>query len=220
MSTPDTIAALTALAEASTPGETLRALRHAEALLGEAFDAYRPLLETLTVRAQEVHKLQRLAGTDGLTGIANRRHFRETLDREVARHNRSGGELAVILLDLDDLKVLNDTHGHQAGDDAIRTIANCCTETLRRTDLVARLGGDEFAIIIPDGNDESVRICAERIRESIEEHSIAGRPLRVSIGFATAGRPPVSAEGILATADAHLYQDKRDRKQSTEQRAA
>ncbi len=216
----DKILALTELANASSPKETLVALHSARVLFGDNLDAYKPLLDSLAGRAQEVQQLRRLAGCDELTGVANRRTYKDALEREVALHNRKDTGLSVILLDMDGLKELNDTHGHAAGDEAIIAMSRACEVTLRGTDLLARLGGDEFAIMLPATTDADARAVAERLRMAIESEVVACCNLRVSIGTATAGQPPVTANGLLAIADADLYRDKRGRKEAATPHAA
>jgi diguanylate cyclase (GGDEF)-like protein len=179
-----------------------------------------PVLDSLVARVGEIAALRRLAGTDALTGLANRRRLEETLARELARASRRGGRLAVLLLDLDGLKRLNDDHGHSAGDQAIVSVARACQQTLRAADLAARVGGDEFAVLLSDTDDAGARVVAERLRSAIEDTVVAGRRLRVSIGIACGIAPFASPELLLASADAAMYEDKRARSIVTELVAA
>lgn len=212
MTASETITALTALANACTPREALTALRDAHAALGENAEAFLPLLECLAGRAREVHQLRQLAGSDELTSISNRRAFRDALDREIARHDRHGGPFAIILLDLDGLKAINDAHGHAVGDEAIVQTARAAGRTLRGCDFIARLGGDEFAILLAGADEEGAHIVAQRVRRSVETVFVAGSPLRISVGVAVAGDEPVSADELFEAADSDLYRDKRGRK--------
>lgn len=217
---PASIEALTELAAADDPVDGLRTLDRAWALLGEDIALYRPLLKQLLRRVEEVHQLRELAGCDPLTGAGNRRGFQEALDREVARSERSGVPFAIVMLDLDGMKQINDELGHGAGDQALTTVARVASKTLRSTDYIARLGGDEFAIILPDTPRESIDIVIARLREAIEASEVEGMTLRTSIGAAVADRE-CSPAGLVAEADADLYRDKRSRKtpRSSGQRA-
>jgi diguanylate cyclase (GGDEF)-like protein len=216
-----TIDALTALATASTAGEAIDALRIAREALGPHAGEYESLLMSMAARASEVHRLKRLAGRDALTGAANRRAFEEALGRELARHGRTGEGLAVVLLDLDGLKALNDTHGHAAGDQAIMCVARACESALRTTDIVARLGGDEFALLLPGVDVQGAAVAAERARSAVENSIVAGQRLEISVGVAVVERGTAMGEDeLLATADTCLYADKRARKHAAKSRAA
>ncbi len=114
-----------------------------------------------------------LSFTDGLTGVANRRRFDEVLDREYSRHTRSGGELALILLDIDYFKSYNDTYGHVQGDDCLRTVSQAISSCITRpADLVARYGGEEFACILPETDLRGAVTIAEKIRQTIVDCAI------------------------------------------------
>lgn len=209
------IEALTAVAAARTPWDTFHALTQARELLGDEADDYWPLLESIARRQTEIEQLERLAGSDPMTGVGNRRTFGRALDREVARYGRSGDPFAVILLDLDDLKGRNDTLGHAAGDAAIMAVANVCQEAVRSTDVVARLGGDEFALLLAGSNLAGAWAFAERLRERVEEVTIDHMPLRVSLGVAAVA-DGMDGDAVLASADAALYRDKAARKAEDE----
>jgi diguanylate cyclase (GGDEF)-like protein len=204
---------LAVLTELATTGEPARAdelLGEALVLLGPDADQFAPLLKALANRAHELEELRTLADTEPLTGLANRRVFAAALWRELARHSRHGGALSVVLFDLDALKALNDNAGHAAGDRAIRELAGACTEATRSSDLAARVGGDEFALLLPDTDAEEAALVAERVRSSMAAKRVAGRPLGVSVGVATANKTTTS-EALLTVADARLYRDKRAR---------
>jgi diguanylate cyclase (GGDEF)-like protein len=108
-------------------------------------------------------KSQRLARTDGLTGLANHRTFYETLERELRRSNRYGGYVSVIMADMDNLKVINDKYGHRAGDTAIKHVSRKITESIRQIDTAARYGGDEFAVILPNTTLDNSIVVGQRI---------------------------------------------------------
>jgi len=161
-------------------------------------------------------QLTRLATTDGLTGLANRRHFDETLAKEYARLARTDDKLSVILLDVDHFKPYNDFYGHQAGDDTLRAVAAVIQQAmLRPADFAARYGGEEFACILPDTDAEGALAIAEGIRNEIHalriEHakSTANGHVTVSIGAATRRCVPGGSPLILVgEADRQLYRAK------------
>lgn len=213
MLTEQVIAALTEAARASTSVETMRALDSARDLLGPDADACEALFRELARRCDEVERLRHLAGRDPLTGAANRRTFEEELAREAARHRRTHEAFAVILLDLDDLKLRNDCCGHAAGDRALMALAAACLRTVRETDLVARLGGDEFAVLLPGSNFAGATALAARLRDAVEQTQLdEGGPLRVSVGIAAAEHGRNTVENVVQLADRALYQDKAVRK--------
>lgn len=115
---------------------------------------------------QRTKQLRELASRDALTGLYNRRHFDEVLERRVAEANRYGHELACIMIDLDDFKAVNDRFGHQTGDELLVLTAIVITTQLRTADLAARFGGDEFIILLPQTGMDSGRVLAERIRQA------------------------------------------------------
>lgn len=208
----EAIEALERVAEAADPNQAHEAIESARAILGPDAAAYEALFERLRERAAEVHKLHHLAGTDPLTGVANRRTFEQALAREFARHQRTRQGLAILLLDLDDLKPINDTHGHAAGDEAICAVARCCEDMLRKTDLVARLGGDEFAVLLPGAGEKVALAVANRIRDAVEQVEIRGVPLRISIGTSVVRPGPDGDDDLMGRADAALYAEKTARK--------
>lgn len=169
------------------------------------------LVEALAERARAFDHQRRLAGRDELTGVANRRSFNEALRRETARARRTGRGLSLLMLDLDGLKHINDSHGHAAGDIAIQAVANACLASIRDTDQVARLGGDEFALLLPGAQGEEAATVGERVRRRLSEHPVvAGRPLEVSLGHARLGLGQED-EGLLERADRALYRNKHAR---------
>lgn len=206
------IEVVTELARAEDGRSTSEAMARARALLGDEIQALKPLLDTLYERNLQMQQLKRLAGSDPLTGVANRRVFEDALRRESARERRMGLSFAVVLLDLDGLKRLNDELGHAAGDRAIVALAESAAQLVRGTDLVARLGGDEFAVLLPGASLEGARKLASRLRTEIERRTVEGRALRVSIGIAGCGEDQGPSEGLLVRADQDLYRDKSQRK--------
>jgi diguanylate cyclase (GGDEF)-like protein len=153
-------------------------------------------------------EMQRMADTDSLTGVSNRRMFDRALARELARARREHGSVSLLLLDIDHFKCFNDSHGHQAGDEALRGVAAALLGETRQVDLVARYGGEEFAAILPGcPPGESLQI-AERILNSARELRAAA-PITVSIGAATFPQDAADLEGLLRAADEALYSSKR-----------
>lgn len=162
-------------------------------------------------------KLERLSKEDGLTGIANRRHFEEALDMEWRRGSRTATPLSVIMIDIDEFKTYNDTLGHQQGDGCLRRVAGTLAGILNRAgDLVARYGGDEFVAVLPSVDAPHALGLAERLRQSVEDLGIAYETSRgghhlvtVSVGVATSTPTEGGiAEALLAEADSALYRAK------------
>jgi diguanylate cyclase (GGDEF)-like protein len=151
------------------------------------------------------------AFTDHLTGLANRRRFERQLEREVSRTQRYGRPFCLLLLDIDNFKLVNDTYGHEAGDEVIRRLALTLQAGTRGIDLAARIGGEEFAVILPETDFEGGVDVAERLRVAIRETEIppAGT---ITASFGVAEFPVCASAGreLLAVADAALYQAKRD----------
>ena len=127
------------------------------------------MLNTQNDRLSEMNeRLEKLSITDGLTGLFNHRHFWNLLNTELTRVNLHQGDLALVLLDLDDFKRVNDKFGHSVGDLLLQTLAAVLGDTVRDTDIVARYGGEEFAVLLPDTDESGVQQVAEKIRASIE----------------------------------------------------
>lgn len=164
---------------------------------------------------QANHSLHILSYLDGLTGVANRRHFDEYLEQEWRRAVRKGSTVALILLDIDHFKRLNDSAGHQFGDECLRRVADTLIVSVRRAgDLAARYGGEEFALILPDAQLDWALGFAEDIRERVEALAIPhpesplGR-LTVSLGVAVEQPDdPEAATTLIASADRALYRAK------------
>jgi diguanylate cyclase (GGDEF)-like protein len=200
--------ALLALGRADTTAEARQQAARLKSLLGPEAARLTPHIEAWIGRVRELERVRRLAGTDALTGIANRRALAESLRRELARAQRSGQPLALLLLDMDWLKAINDRFGHLAGDHALRTVAQCAKEAIRNGDLVARIGGDEFAIILPATDAQKAHEIGERIRERLTHATGNGAPLKISFGVALAEPKGRGPQALLAAADAALYRDK------------
>ena len=158
-----------------------------------------------------MHRLiTKQASTDGLTGLANRREFQDQLRREIERAQRFGLPLALILLDLDDFKLVNDRFGHLAGDSVLRAVASTVKSGIREIDCAARYGGEEFAIILPGATSEGAARLAERLRIAIAERPATaadGRPVRMTSSFGVAAMPEDATTQVelVAVADGALY---------------
>jgi diguanylate cyclase (GGDEF)-like protein len=127
------------------------------------------MLDSQNDRLKETNeRLEKLSVTDGLTGLFNHRHFWNLLNTELTRVNLHQGHLALVLLDLDDFKKVNDKFGHSVGDMLLQTVGNVLSDTVRDTDIVARYGGEEFGVLLPDTDESGVQQVAEKIRASIE----------------------------------------------------
>ncbi len=152
---------------------------------------------------------------DGLTSVFNKRYLLECLDREVARSRRHQRSLAVVLLDIDHFKTVNDTWGHLVGDEVLRELASRLTGILREDEILARFGGEEFAIVDGESTLEAAREMAERCRRVVAgtPFTTACGPLDVTISLGVAAKifdEKTSAESILSDADARLYDAKRN----------
>jgi diguanylate cyclase (GGDEF)-like protein/PAS domain S-box-containing protein len=165
----------------------------------------------MTAQKQAQLALQQLASCDGLTAIANRRCFNDTLQNEWRHAMRELRPLSLLLVDVDNFKRYNDTYGHLAGDECLKCIAGAMASNMRANDLVARYGGEEFAIILPNQSDEGAAAVAERIRSTVAQLGLPDSRsdvgyVTVSIGVATVIPSLVSdPHQLVAAADAALY---------------
>jgi len=154
------------------------------------------------------------ARTDYLTGLANRPEFERAIDRAVAASERHKRRLALMMIDLDNLKQINDEHGHHVGDEAIRVLAHELQRAVRATDTCGRLGGDEFGVAMPDADEHHATEVAARVRHSLEHLNRSAKlPVRVefSIGIA-AWKQGMDWQAMYVQADKELYADKRRRR--------
>jgi diguanylate cyclase (GGDEF)-like protein len=172
------------------------------ALIGSLGD-----LVTVAIEHANMHEeKKRQAVTDGLTGIANRRHFNETLIKEFERAKRYGDELSLVVVDMDFLKKINDTFGHQTGDQAIKAIGSVLSRSCRSVDLAARFGGEEFCLLLPGTGIEDALRLAERVRRLIEQTPVDGPgQITASLGVSTYPAHCSEPDGLFESADQALY---------------
>jgi diguanylate cyclase (GGDEF)-like protein len=159
--------------------------------------------------------LHHLSITDPLTGLANRRHFEQAAKQELSRSKRYGSPLALLLLDLDHFKQVNDRYGHATGDRLLKAFADRLREQLRDVDLSARWGGEEFVVLMPATSPDQALLVAERLRQQIQTITLTARPLlggaheqlvcTVSIGVALGEMEETLLELLLHKADEGLY---------------
>jgi diguanylate cyclase (GGDEF)-like protein len=170
--------------------------------------------EDITDRKNSETRIEQLAHFDTLTGLANRNLFKERVEETLARYRRHGGGFAVLLLDLDKFKGVNDTLGHQSGDLLLKGVANRIKATIRDVDLAARIGGDEFAVLVQPGKGglrERTEALSARLIESISApYAIDGHPVVVgcSIGIALIAQHGERIDEVLRNADLALYKSK------------
>jgi diguanylate cyclase (GGDEF)-like protein len=167
----------------------------------------------------ELQRTRELALQDELTGFANRRALEQMLANEVDRAQRHGRPLAILMVDIDRFKSVNDSHGHRAGDEVLRQLARLIADKLRSIDRAARYGGEEFCVLMPDTPADEARRVAERVRTAVEAHTFVVDPedheppiglhLTVSVGVAGLPESAETLEALVEVADRALYEAKR-----------
>ncbi len=169
------------------------------------------ILVDVTRRKEMEAHLQWLASTDPLTGLANRSRFFEEAAREIGRARRNGHPLAVLMVDIDYFKRINDTCGHDVGDAALRAFAGLCGGLLRGQDLAARLGGEEFGLLLPETDGGGGLVLAERLRAGVEDMRLEGLagPMTISVGVSEVLPGEEAVDAALSRADHALYEAKR-----------
>ena len=174
------------------------------------------IAEDITNKKQLETELQRLATTDALTQSSNRHHFFECAHREFAHARQQGEPLSFLMLDIDDFKTINDTYGHQEGDNVLQRIAESGRAALRRGDLFGRIGGEEFAAVFPGCTPQMALQVAERLQRQIQQLSFnhEGRTfgITVSQGLTSLSASDETVEDLFSRADAAMYQAKREGK--------
>lgn len=174
------------------------------------------IAEDITDKKHLEGELHRLATTDVLTESSNRRHFFECARREFDQARQYGGSMALLLLDLDDFKKINDRYGHQMGDQVLQRLAHCGATALRRDDLFGRIGGEEFAALFPGCEPDVALQVAERLQREVQRLSFqyegATFGITVSQGLTVLRPGDANLEALYARADAAMYQAKRQGK--------
>ncbi len=172
----------------------------------------RDITDRIEAEAKVKEELVRIANTDSLTGIANRRHFFAKLDDEIKRVKRSKGALGVLLIDVDHFKKINDQYGHDTGDKVLVDITRIINACLRETDMAGRIGGEEFGVLLHDTPNEGAYWVAERIRASIAQHQFTtateAKPLRCTVSIGVSSFHPddmLDAARLYKQADNRLY---------------
>jgi diguanylate cyclase (GGDEF)-like protein len=177
------------------------------------------LLDTITMQigmaienARLYERALHLAFTDNLTGLYNRRYLLDQLDREFARASRNASSLSLVMVDLDELKAINDRFGHNEGDVVLKKVGRVLKQNTRASDVAARCGGDEFVLLAPDTDSKSAYIVAERIRSQVERcrPKIAGQELTITISVGMAVYPGHAScvTELLKRADEAMYNAK------------
>jgi diguanylate cyclase (GGDEF)-like protein len=186
-----------------------------DSLAGDTEQVLTTLVENASIafiRAVLYQRMEKLATTDGLTGLNNHRHFQEILSHEIERARRYRRPLALLLMDIDHFKSFNDTYGHPVGDLVLKEIALCIRQSIRVNDIPARYGGEEFVVIIPETPGQGALITAERIRSTIEAHTVVSLDRRlkvtVSIGCSVFPESASTQKDLIDTADKALYSAK------------
>lgn len=175
----------------------------------------REIVRNALVKAEKTEaELRYIADHDSLTGLLDRRRFRAELDQYVSFSARYGGQGAVMIIDIDGLKAVNDSLGHQAGDNLIRQIASILRDRVRATDIVARLSGDEFAVLMPQTDTAGALQLGEDLRAQVAESTAAGpdaTKATISVGVTMfGGKRDTNAEAVLVAADQAMYRSKEE----------
>jgi len=175
-------------------------------LVLEALFIFRPMAHRLSIFAE---RLRNETAYDTLTGLLSRRHLFEASDRQILLARRMNVPCAVVLLDIDHFKTVNDTHGHAIGDLVLQKLGDLMRQTLRRSDLIGRIGGEEFAFFLPDTNMRTALIVAEKMRRVVEQERSALMPaFTISLGVTELTLTDVNLQDLLARADKALYHAK------------
>lgn len=169
---------------------------------------------------RERDELRDFALSDPLTGIANRRSLLARAEYEIARHTRARRSFALVMLDLDAFKVVNDRFGHAAGDDLLRDVAAALKRSMRAQDTVGRIGGDEFCVLAPETDEPGMHRLAMRIAQAVGDVTAGVESIRASLGIAVFPGDGVTAPALLYAADQRLLSAKRERQRGRAHRRA
>ena len=200
---------------AATPGLDVISLVYASRAVGQLapFLLVAYLTTTLSADITEAReRIENLAQTDSLTGLFNLRMFNELWQREHGNCERDRGMYALLLIDMDKLKDINDSFGHDAGNSAITLVAQCLQRSIRGTDTAARFGGDEFAVLLPGASPEIAEAVVKRVRHNVYKTTLdlRSRMIRCSVSIGVANYPKDSRDmrELLSMADHKMYRDK------------
>ncbi len=167
--------------------------------------------QRLAVLERERDTLRRDALSDPVTGVANRRSLLARADYEIVRHGRAGQSFALVMLDLDGFKQLNDRFGHAAGDDLLRDVAGALRRAMRAQDTVARFGGDEFCVLAPETDDHGTERLAAKVCQAVRDVSVGTGTVAGSVGVALYPADGRTAAKLMHAADVRLLEAKRRR---------
>lgn len=183
------------------------------ALNGSEVEALRKHCSQAINNAREYDKVLRETLVDPLTGLLNKRALCERLTEEIARCSRSGGVFCVAFFDVNDLKKINDLHGHLAGDGVLKGVAATIRRFLRKSDVVGRFGGDEFVALLADASLHQGKIVMRRLLEKVvQEVTVGGIPVSISAGIACYPEDGRDLEQLIETADKRMYENKLSRR--------
>ena len=182
------------------------------------------LEEKIKLRTKELldvqRKLKEQAHTDPLTKLYNRRYFSEVNEKLFAMSQRGTNPLSVLIIDIDNFKMINDTHGHQEGDEVIKTLSNIFINTIRKSDIAIRYGGEEFLLLLTDTHLDNAYIIAEKLRNNVQEKIIKTKKsielkFTISLGLATVQKDDNTIDTVIGNADKALYLAKKSGKNQT-----
>jgi diguanylate cyclase (GGDEF)-like protein len=185
----------------------IKSFLHTASIIYENMNLYHNLLEMLKVKEQQ-------AITDPITGVNNYRYFRMQIEREIGRSQRHNNSFSIVMIDIDNFKQYNDTHGHLNGDLALKLVAEGLLRNIRKSDVLARYGGDEFIIILPELNKTKAKVLSEKLCDVIRKTKLPTKKfapkvnLTISLGVATYPDDGDEEEILLKKADEALYQAK------------
>ena len=170
------------------------------------------IVDDITELEKSYQKMKEMAITDGLTDLYNHNHIFRQLEEEIDKSERYGNPLSLFMLDIDFFKSINDTHGHQAGDEVLKKVSRCIKKSIRKIDIPGRYGGEEFMVILPQTNLEKALVSAERIRRTIEmlQPKNNGTPIDVTISGGVVTFRSETALQLVEKADILLYKAKKN----------